>query len=615
MEACMRGDSTDSASAGYRQTALLVAFIVGAVAVANLNVLSAGFVWDDRALITDNVLIKHWHTLPQLFTAPFLGMYYRPLVMVSFALEYSLWGLKPLGFHLTNLLIHAANAVLVFVIIREVTRTQRSALLGALLFAVHPAHKGVVVIADRTGVLAALFFLASIAVYMRFRRSPGGVRAPALYAASLVLGGLAFFSKEETIMLPAVVVLIDAVLYGEWLRPFRPARIVRYVPFFALALLYLVVRAHTLGPAVGLMDAFAVEPVRRLMTIPAVLLDYLRLLLLPLHLDYEPRMPVAVSLAEPRILFSLLPFIALLAAAFLARKNRAVAFGTLWYLAVIFPMSNIIPIYPEAADVELFTPIHFLYLPSIGVFLMAGAGIDALLRTETSKARRRSAVATFCCILLFFSALSIERNHLWADEIRFYRYVVEMHPEHHRMRANLGNVYLERNRIDEAVRELEQTVLLAPDIAWYRNSLALAYRAQGRLDRAVAEFKRSVQLDPASANGYVNLSATYRIRGRLADAIAVGRQAVEIAPNSAAAHVNLAIAYKDAGALAEAEKQFDTAIGLDPDSPEAYNGLGIVYAIMGRYDLARNAWERALRIRPDMVEARDNLQRLERMGH
>lgn len=610
----------NDSSTGHERAFAPALLLIGLVFAVNLNALCADFVWDDRALVTGNILIKHWDTLPVLFREPFLGLYYRPVVMLSFALEYALWGLRPWGFHLTNLLLHAANSVMVFHILRHVSRSRGTAFVAALLFASHPVHKGIVAIADRTGVLSAFFFLCSILLYVQYRRSEDTRGSVIFYAGSLVLCGLGFFSKEEVITLPLVLILVDSFVLDRRQRPTHAARVAGYVPFFLLAAVYLWIRAHVLGEAGGIAAAFATELARRLITIPAVMFDYLLLLLFPFHLDYDPRTPLAESIGDPRILLPLLFVIAVAAVIpWLARKTKTGLFGLLWYTIVFIPMSNILPIYAGAARSELFTPIHFLYLPSIGVFLCAADGFEKIFGglDESGHARRwrRPATLALCCVLLLFSLLSIKRNFIWKDELRLYRYIVEMHPENHRMRLNLGNVYLERGQVDAGLEQLKQAVILAPDVASYRNSVGLAYKARGWLDRSVEEFREALRLDPDFSMAYMNLTVIYRMQGRLSDAIAAGRKAVELAPSSVTAHVNLGLAYKDSGDLARAEKQFEMAVRSDPDSAEAHNGLGIVYALQGRHGPARKEWEETLRIRPDMTEARENLRRLERMGY
>jgi Tfp pilus assembly protein PilF len=589
--------------------------------VSNVNALSAGFLWDDRALVVENIYIKQWSTLPALFTQPFLGMYYRPVVMVSFALDYALWGLKPWGFHLTNLLLHGVNSVLVLLLLKNLSRSRWIALVAALLFACHPAHKGIVNIADRTGVLSVLFFLASLVAYVRFCRRADSRYPYALLSISWILCGFALFSKEEVVSIPLMVILLDAFMSFDG-RPTlsRIRKTIYYGPFFLLVAGYLWVRSIVLDVSGNAFAGLMVEPLRRLITIPAILLDYLSLFFFPFRLDYEPRTHVAESIWEPRILLPLLILMVVAGILWRQRKSRNVAlFGLLWYFITFIPMSNIVPIYPEAASSVLFTPIHFLYLPSIGVSLCVAFAIRVAF-TENARGNRAAstralATGTLCCVIFLFSLLSAARNSIWKDELRLYRYIVGMHPENPRMRLNLGNVYLERGDVDAALLQLEQAVRLEPDVASYHNSLALAYQAKGWPDKAVEQLRETLRLDPDSGMAYANLSTIYRTQGRFREAIASARKAVELLPHSAAARVNLALAYKYGGNLTEAENQFKLAIANDPDNIEAHLGLGTVYALQQQYHLARKEWEHALRISPDVQEAHENLRKLDQMGY
>lgn len=612
------GFSVERPATGVFQSLLApVLLILGFVLIANLNVLSAGFAWDDRALIIGNPLIRTWKHVPGFFGQSFLGMYYRPVVMASFVAEYALWGLRPWGYHLTNLLLHAANSLMVFFLLSGLVRNRRMAFIAALLFAVHPAHKGVVAIADRTGILSGAFFLSTLLLYASCRRAARGRVSLLFYGGALLSCALAFFSKEETLALPLILVVMD------WLLPGREhesllSRVVPAIPFFLLAIFYVCVRSVVLGGGAGLVSSFFIEPARRLITVPAVLLDYMILLIFPFHLDYEPRTPLG-WIGEPRILIALLLCIVAIMLAFRVRKRSATAFGLAWYLIVFLPMSNIIPIYPEAAQSHLFTPIHFLYLPSIGVFLCAASGIEALfLAGERHRMRffSKAAVAVpLCGILFFFAVLALQRNFIWGDEVRLYRYIVAMHPENPRMRLNLGNVYLERGRVDDALDQLKQAVLLSPDAPMFRNSLALAYRDKGWYDRAVEELRQAIALDPQSAGSYINLATVRRMQHEPAKARAAALKAVELAPESAVAHTTLALTFMDEGDLVEAEKHLRLAVDLDPASAEAHVGLGNLFAREKQYGRAREQWQTALRLKPDLVEARDNLRKLGQMGY
>lgn len=631
------------------------AFFIAALAVAaNLNALAAGFVWDDRALIIGNALIRRLQNIPDFFREPFLGLYYRPVVMASFAVEYALWGLRPLGYHATNVALHAANSVLVYCVFAWAFRARGAALVTALLFASHPAHKGVVAIADRTGILAGFFFLLSIGLFLRYRlsaapspnwgndagshpRFSGGfqIRRAAYFAGSLLACALAFFSKEETLMLPVIVVLADLLMVRDGAPPAIQKRLGEYIPFFGVAAVYLWARSEVVGNSGGVASSLLVEPLRRILTVISILCEYVWLALLPVRLDYEPRTPIAQSLFEPRILVSLLCACAAVALVLkYGRKSKPLLFGALWYAAVFIPMSNIVPIYPEAAHSHFFTPIHFLYLPSVGLLWCAGLlGVKMAERGRVSTvdtsgeqpavSRRTRCVYVkcqgltprflLCCVLFLFALLSMKRNFVWQDEMRLYQYIVRMHPENPRMRLNLGNVYLERGEPEKGLEQLKHAVILAPDVAAYRNGLALAYKEMGWFELAASELEKALSLEPDFVMAYINLTDVYRAQKKCDDAIEAGRRAVELAPSNVAARIHLGFAYKDAGRLGDARMEFEEALQLDAGSAEAHNGLGIIHALQGRADLAKSEWEAALRAEPDMEEALHNLRRLRYM--
>ncbi len=612
------GGATESGETVGGRATTCALLIVGAVLIANFNALLADFVWDDRLLIVANSSIKNLDGLPALLSKPFLNVYYRPVVMLSFALEYAVYGLRPWGFHLTNVLLHATNAALVFLLLDRIVRFRRVALMAALLFAVHPANKAVITINDRTGLFAALFFLSSLILYLEHRRTEDGMRSALQYAASCVLFALGLFSKEEALTLPLMLVLVDSLKLGAGKSLSLAGRAARYLPFFLLTIFFFWVRGRVIDADAGIMEAFMTEPALRLMTVPSILVDYLLTLLAPININYDPRIPLATSIFQMRIL---VPILALAGVACaipaLVLKAKKEAFGALWYFVVFAPMCNIVPIYPDVAHVELTTPVRYLYLPSVGAFLVAALVFERLLGSAGKKRAgldpRRAAVPAFCLLIFLFSLLSINRNTLWKDEALFYRSIIALQPDNHRIRFNLGTVYMQRKKLDAAAEQLGRAVTLAPDRAEYRNTLALVYEARGLPGRAVEELEHAVRLDPDSAMAHANLAATYRKLDRIAEAIVAGERAVDLAPSSLAARVNLGRAYAAAGEVSLAETHLNAAIELNPESAEAHYSLGAVYASTNRYSLARREWETALRIRPDMAGVRERLRELENM--
>lgn len=583
-----RGRSGHGTGSAHRRVLIPVLLILAAVLITNLNCLTAEFVWDDGILITGNPLITHGKAVSDFFTKSFLTRYYRPVVMLSFAAEYAFWGPNPFGFHLTNLLLHAANSLLVFLFLRRILGNTQGAFLAALLFALHPVHKGVAYISDRTGMLAAFFFLGSLVLYLSHRTREGRAGDLPRLAASLCLCALAVFSKEEALMLPVIVILLDLSFFPERIKDGWRLSAVTYIAFFATALIYVVARFSILGGGDGMLSAFAIEPVRRFLTIPRVILDYILLLIFPVNLDLYSRTPLATSALEfPTLvaILAMLVFAGMLP--WLFKRHRRTAFGALWFLIVLLPMSNIIPIFPEEADTNLFTPIHFLYLPSVGFFLCAGIAIQWLQEGMATRPHghllKKASFFVAISVVLFFATLSIRRNALYRNGITLFEYVVEMHPNDLSFNYNLGNAYMAAGRTDEAIG---------------------AYQASVRCDPR----------NPAASDPWNNMGVAYAQKKMLREAISAGQAAAALNPSSSVVKKNLGNSYMLAGDLAGAERQFLSALQLNSSDAEAHNFLGMLYLRKRDYDKARWHLEQAVRIRPDMRSAVELLRPLNLRG-
>lgn len=593
--------------------------IIGIVLICNSNALLGGFVWDDAFVIAKDADIASRSGLAALFQERFLKSYYRPIVSVSFALERALWGFKPFGFHLTNLLLHALNSVLVFLLFNGVLRRQGGALAAALLFAAHPAHKGVAYISDRTGMLCAFFFLGSVLLYFRFRTCGKGIRGWFLYTTSFVSCALALFSKEEALMAPVAIVLVDVFLFDSDSRRRLLQRSLLYLPFFGMTLFYLWVRsAMTVGFS-SLSATFFIRPVSRLLTIPHVLLKYMMVWLYPVGLDFNPREPLAAiehGMISYLISFLVILFMVVLIP-WLFKRSRTTAFGLAWFFIVFVPMSNIVPILPDEAETALFTPIHFLYLPSVGLFLCAGSGVAGLADDLRSKGSALSSVSglSLCIVLIvcMFSILSIKRNIIWANEVLLFRSIVENHPENVEMRLNLGNSYMNEGDLDDALKEYRIALHLAPDSADVRNALGLAYLRMGLTQQSIEEFTLGVEYGPDRGDIYSNMAVAYARAGNYAAATEAGKTAVSLQPGDPLFRTTLGLVYLHSGHLEKAKKTFHEVLAIEPNYADAHNALGTVHARRKEYGKARMHWEEAVRIQPDFREARENLENLKYM--
>ncbi len=321
------------------------------VANANLVMLSLsvyaptlgyGFVWDDHVLIVQNSTIRDWSNLPRIFAADFFQVsrsleargYHRPLVTLSYMVDHTLWGLRPFGYHLTNVLLHVTVVVLVYLVGLRLLRDGVAPLLASALFAVHPIHtESVAWIAGRTDVIATAFVLLSLLLYVerRPRRSWGALVA---FAAALL-------AKEVALLLPAVLLVYESFFHAP---PWRD-RLRRVAPFLAVLVTYGFLRFGVLRVAPGNPFLWAQGPYRLLLTFAVAVWIYGEKLLLPVNLNAYYSVPVVTSLWQPFVLASL----AMLGAtgAVLQRIRRgepAIVFAALVFLLALLPVSNLVPL-------------------------------------------------------------------------------------------------------------------------------------------------------------------------------------------------------------------------------------------------------------------------------
>ena len=569
--------------------------MVAAVLAVYANALGGAFLWDDLHLVVGNPLIKHWQAWPRLFGSdlfppPIASGYYRPLQALSYGLDYRLWGLVPFGFHLTNVLLHAATAVLLFRVAVALLGATFPALVAALLFAVHPLHvEAVTYVAGRSDPLAAAFLLLAMLAFLR--RGRGAV------AVSVAAYFLALLAREAAVVLPLLLVLVDRMPPGRARRPPRA-----YLPYALVLAAYLVLRAFAVaGP--GATPATAAVPLaRRMLTTASVVLEYLRLWLLPAGLHLERTVAPVAALTEPRAVAGVATMAAL-AAVILARRRRAwpIALGLAWFLVALLPVANLVPLATFMAE-------HWLYVPTMGLSLAAGWSVAT---AAADGRRQRAAVAAAAAIVIaVYGAATARRNRDWRDARTLYESLVPLAPESVRVRVDLAHAYQEAGDVERARASYEETIRRWPDApetadAW--NNLGNIERDAGRLDAALAAYEHALTANPRHVSALNGRALALQRLGRSEDAERALLKAVAIAPESAVTHSNLGNVYFRRDELARARDEYVAAVRLDPDYADAHNNLGSAYFRLGQSDLAAEEYRRALQLNPRLEDARRNL--------
>jgi tetratricopeptide (TPR) repeat protein len=611
-----------------RQDCLALAALAALGLLVYANALPNSFVWDDQLLVIDNPDIRSLRNIPSLFVSgPFAGIggnFYRPMQFVSYAIDYALWGLNPFGYHLTNMLIHSANAALVFFILLAVTGRRRAAFVAAALFVVHPINtEAVAYISGRADLLAAFFMYSSLIIVLNTesriqarqfnqhcsRHLSVGYLFGISALASVLLFALALFTKEAAIVLPVLALLCVSVSrqrdeacrdgihpnYGSS-RHVSDGHVGGLIPLFAAAAAYLLIR---LALRVAGLERPPSNPFPffwRFLTSFKVILFYFWLLAFPHSLTMERVVTLERSVLSPSVL---LPMAALagigLAASRARRSVPGVFFGIAWFFVTLLPYLNWFPLNAEMAD-------HWLYIASVGFFLLAALTLEKL----PGRACHVAIIAIIACL----SCLTIRRNLDWRNEETIFMQTVRSSPGSPRAHYNAGNVYLKKGQPDEAAREYRESLRIKPGDSKVHKNLGNALLQLGRTGEAIAEFESAVSIEPYSADTHMKLGAAYGMAGMNERAMQVLAKAIELDPASAQAHNNLASVYTNMQRFREAQIEYEQALAIDPAMIEANFNLGIVYFHLGEKDKAVAQFEKALLLKPDFAPARKWLERV-----
>jgi protein O-mannosyl-transferase len=558
-------------------------FSIAAIAFAShLNSLPGAFHYDDAHSISENVAIRHAANILQFFVDPALFSsessmaMYRPLVVLSYALNYAFSGLSPLGYLFFNLLLHALVAVVVLLFLEQWLARASIAWWGAAVFALHPVNAQVVnYISSRSEGLAALGALG--ALYLLHRQAR-------LWACFSYV--FALLSKSQALVLLPLLWVVDRG--GDNWRQ----RLWRWAPFAVITGLYLsLIYGNRFLPRSLAQDVRALDV--QFFTQIKALVYYLLLFVFPHNLSVEHALSEGYQLQSAAVFFPLLLLVSML---FLALRSKIwPARGALFWLAAM-SLTSLVPL-------NVLVNEHRLYIGSIG--LTAGAlGCIAAMP-------RRPLVWAGLVYLLLIGALTWQRNEVWRDEYALWQDANNKAPNAFRVQSNFGLALLEKGLPEQAKTVLEKAVQANPHYARTWNNLALAYEVLGAYTLAESAYSRAIELNPKHVGFRANLGRLYLGQGRYGEAIGVLDAALKIDPNSWQARVNMGLAHQRAGRVGEAIAQYERALAAGGLSAEAFNNLGLAYQDQDRLDEAERAFLAALRQEPGDFSLQINLRTLQ----
>ncbi|KPK28219.1 MAG: hypothetical protein AMJ61_03210 [Desulfobacterales bacterium SG8_35_2] len=583
---------------------LLPVLIIAAVSIAvYANTLFNGFVYDDYPQIVDNYGLRDLGNLPRVFFEDvwsFMGgghsNYYRPLMHAMYMVNYALFGLKPWGYHLVNILFHAGVSILVFFVsvrLFEISRQPSSNILpfiAALLFATHPIHtEAVTWVACFPELSFTLFYLWSLYFYMGAVQDER-ITARRQYFLALLFFVLAALCKETALTLPLLLAVYD---YSSAKNSFKPLEYVkRYLPFVFAALLYLFMRTLVLSGFAPLKRHSALNAYEYFINVFPLFARYLEKLILPFNLKvYYVFHPIS-SLMTTVGIAGLAVTVAFIIAAFVAsRKNKLVFFNLMIIVIPLLPV-----LYIPALGENTFTE-RYLYLPSFGfVFLVA------LLVSRLSELKPQAAKGLLTAVLVlacFYSVATVKRNMVWKDKMTLWTDTVKKSPEGVLPHMQLGIAYNEQGDIAKALAQFQAALQINPDFADAYTNIGLLYIRLGQVQQALEYYQNALQLKPASPEAHNNIGVAYVRLEMLDKAVASFQESLRLNSQQPGVYNNLGDAYEKMGLLDKAIQEYRKAIQIEANNGEAYNHLGIAFAKKGMPEEAIGYFKSALEIDPD----------------
>ena len=596
-----------------KETPAALAAIVFAVFIAYSPATNGGFVFDDGLLLTDSICIKDPGGL-QKFWCTNEPLDYWPATNSTFWIEWRLWGMNPAGYHVTNLILHVVETVLIWIVLRRLAIP--GAFLAAMVFALHPVNvDSVAWIAQRKNMMVMLFFLLSILWYLRFdelaraRLWLAAKHAPdpsssiphrsSFYWLSLAAFVLAMLSKASVVVYPVLLLGIawwlspgqtESALSPGRLRlsPYARRHLALSVPFFTVAVVLTLVNVwfQTHGFEVVFRKAGFAE---RLLGAGGVIWFYLYKALVPLGLAFVyPQWHIDTG----NILWwlPLAAVLAVTAVLWLYRNTRArpLLFAWGFFCVALAPVLGLKDVgFMEHSLVAN----HYQHIAIIAVIALTSAGLIAWQRQARNKPLRTNAVAIAALAVLAF--LTWKQCGPYHDALAYYNAALDKNPESWMMQNNLGLALVKSVKPVDAIPYFREALRLKPDYPEAHYNWATALDKLGRLPEAVEQYEQVLKQRPNYAQAHNNLGIALYKMGRTQEAIDQFELALQTKTNLAEAHNNLGGALVFAGRPQEAAEHFRQAIRLKPDYANAYFGLGNVYNALGQRQEAIENYQKA----------------------
>ena len=550
-----------------RSTPLAFLLITLGIVATYGPTLSGEFLLDDHVLIRNNPFIKQSQSLAVYLSqedgildrnnwdGEFHTGYYRPLINFTYFIDYTLWGMNPAGFHLSNIVFHILACFALYCVLACFCERRLAAIGLSLLFALHPVNtEAVAWIASRNNILATFFSLAAFYCYC----IPAPKRRILLRVCALVFFTLSMFCKEFGVMLLPVFFLYNR--FSRERKPFSVHELIGYLPFLLALTGYLWARTVVTGSLTGTEAGFTLW--WRIAFAPYLVARNLSLLFFPFGL-HNFLVVYPQSLLSQELIFGILVIVLMGILLWICRREKIFIFGILSFLVALFPVLNIVP----TASATLIA-MRWLYFPSVFLFMAICPIVD--------RHGGRKTTAVILCAVLFSGGVTYRLNRdLWHDEPSFFQNEVLRYHNH-----------------------------------LYAGGLAELYAQNGEFGLAEKYFKIGITDFPTMIENQINYSALLIETERSAEALEMIDKALTLAmsrTNRGGLYSNQGMALARLGRLDEATSALENAMALAPEKPDIINNLGTIYGMAGEYARAKDILLKGIAIDPDSLGLKRNL--------
>lgn len=634
------------------------------------NSLFCDFVFDDKSLIVSNPYIKDLSFISKVFSKDLYDIayegqkpnYYRPFQVISFMLDYRIWRLNPFGYHLTNILIHFFNSVLIYCIVYTLFKKLFLAAVSSFLFCTHPINTTTVAyISGRADLLVALFilslFLCTI-LLIKYQK-----RQKLHFLLIILISIFALLSRENALLIPLIIFFLSFYLKGS-----NKYKVALLITIALVAYLFLLFRIRLLNIPILRHPLVNLNPYLKIINFLQIVLSYISLLVIPKNLHLMHTIVPIFSIWDMRVWLILIFFIILLFFFYLKRSESIFAFSISCFLIFLIPVFFSMTKFTKN---KLAMSENWTYLSSFGFYIIISYWLYHL------KKYFKIYVYSFVIIILFiFGTLTVINNINFKDDFTLSKYLLQFEPDNKEIYKELVSIYLEKKEYDKAIAHIKKSIEIEPfdsdlyilqgryyeetgntemAISSYErllkiipnsgranNNLGAIYFDKGNFSKAEEFFKKAIELNPMLFEPYLNMANLYYKNNHINDAIFFYKQVIKLNPDIKDTFINLgkiyieskdfkqtinilnkAIAYThtdpiilvmlgiandNLGLDDKALLYFKEALKSDPKSQEAMLNVGIFYAHHNNFDKAIKIWEEALSINPDNEIIKENLR-------